>query len=183
MPINLFCLCVSQVLYWSLWIHAVVLSGWLAHPDLICYRRLKMDWIKDAEGLDLPILAVNSCLLFLLFHSIFLPLTNIDCAKHWPPRCLCRFSFIHSFIHPLTDLPLLISGCGVLLTCALSHHLYHALIYCLTSAAAITFKARIASCLRSPLTHAKACSAYLLCWIIWFPLFTLVILPFHITPV
>lgn len=70
----------------------------------LSYTRPKRHWIKDAEGLDLPILAVNSCLLFPLFHSIFLPLTNLDSAEHGPPTphiwmwCFfLTFAFYHHF--------------------------------------------------------------------------------------
>lgn len=77
------------VLYWSANKFVLLLcvaGSFLVPVDLCCcaelvtssswfnlsYTRLKRDWIKDAEGLDLPILAVNSCMLFLLFHSIFI---------------------------------------------------------------------------------------------------------------
>lgn len=93
------------VLYWSAntFVPPLCVAGsLLVSVDLCCcaewvtsaswfnlgYTRLKRDWIKDAEGLDLPVLAVSSCLL-LLFRSVFLPLTHLGCAGHWPPRCLC----------------------------------------------------------------------------------------------
>lgn len=91
------------VLYWSankFVLPLCVAGASLVSVDLCCcaewvtssswfnlsYTRLKMDWIKDAEGLDLPILAVNSCLWFLLICFIFLPLTNFNSAEHWPHR-------------------------------------------------------------------------------------------------
>lgn len=182
------------VLYWSAntFVPPLCVAGsLLVSVDLCCcaewvtsaswfnlgYTRLKRDWIKDAEGLDLPVLAVSSCLL-LLFCSVFLPLTHLGCAGHWPPRCLCRFSVTH----PLTSH----SSHSIRMRCfayLCSFTSLHRVLICwLASSAAITFTAH-ASCLRSPLTRAKACSAYLLCWIIWFPPFTIVTLPFHVAPV
>lgn len=111
MPINLSCLCVWQVLFCSLWIYAVVLSGWLAHPDLISL-------LQDLTGIELRmprgwisqyLLLIHA--LFLLFHSIFLPLTNLDTAEHWAPiPQVCRALSTRSSSLQSTEHPLLMSA-------------------------------------------------------------------------